>query len=127
MTISKDHLEVLRCVSVLTQEGFKERLLGTNKNLSVPGHATFLVTGNNLTFVGDISTRAILCCLDPSCERPEEREFDVNLYNYIPIHRPELVKEALTILRAYHVADRPNRKSRRLVVLRNGATLSVLQ
>jgi putative DNA primase/helicase len=93
--------------SVLTQTEYKDRLLGANKNLNVPTNVTFLATGNNLTFVGDISTRALLCRLDAKCERPEERSFDVNLYNYIPQHRNELVKAALTILRAYHIAGRP--------------------
>jgi hypothetical protein len=93
--------------SVLTQENFKERLLGLNKTLNVPTNATFLATGNNLTFVGDTSTRAILCRLDPKCERPEDRSFDIDLRNYIPNNRVELVIACLTILRAYHVAGRP--------------------
>jgi hypothetical protein len=93
--------------SVLTQQEFKDRLLGVNRSLSVPTNATFLATGNNLTFIGDTSTRAILCRLDPLCERPEERSFDIDLRQYIPQHRAELVKAGLTILRAYHVAGRP--------------------
>ncbi len=96
--------------SVLSQEFFKGRLLGTNKHLNVPTNATFLATGNNLTFVGDISTRAILCRLNPHCERPEERLFAINLYEYIPQNRGHLVKDALTILRAYHVAGRPKQE-----------------
>jgi phage/plasmid primase-like uncharacterized protein len=93
--------------SVLTQEDYKDRILGITGNLNVPTNATFLATGNNLTFVGDTSTRAILCALDPQCERPEERVFNIDLRQYIPIHRGELVKAALTILRAYHIEGRP--------------------
>lgn len=93
--------------SVLSQEVFKGRLLGTNKHINVTTNSTFLATGNNLTLIGDISTRAILCKINPQCEKPEERTFEVNLYTYIPTHRGELVKDALTILRAYHVAGRP--------------------
>ncbi len=93
--------------SILTQEVWKERLLGQNKTINVLTSVTFLATGNNLAFQGDLSTRVLLCMLDPQCERPEERSFDVNLYKYIPEHRGELVKVALTILRAYHVAGRP--------------------
>ncbi len=96
--------------SVLTQENFKDRLLGVNRSLSVPTNATFLATGNNLTFIGDISTRAILCRLDPQCEKPEERSFEVDLKKYIPENRGELVQAALTILRAYHFAGRPKQK-----------------
>lgn len=98
--------------SVLTQERFKDRLLGQSRSLSVPTNATFLVTGNNLVFVGDTSTRVILCRLDPKCERPEERFFDTDLRQTIPENRSELVIAALTILRAYHVAGRPEQDIR---------------
>lgn len=93
--------------SILSQGIFKGRLLGTNKHINVPTNAIFLATGNNLILIGDISTRAILCRLNPKCEKPEERTFELNLYTYIPQHRGDLVKDALTILRAYHVAGRP--------------------
>jgi hypothetical protein len=69
---------------------------------------TFLATGNNLIFEADITSRVVPCDLDPEVERPEEREFDVNLYEYVPAHRGELVAAALTVLRAYHVASRPS-------------------
>lgn len=93
--------------SVLSQTEYKDRVLGSTRNLSVLTNTTILATGNNLTFVGDISTRAILCRLDPLCERPEERTFKKNLYRYIPENRGEIVAAALTILRAYHIAGRP--------------------
>lgn len=96
--------------SVLTQENFKDRLLGVNRSLSVPTNSTFLATGNNLTFIGDISTRAILCRLDPQCEKPEERFFETDLKKYIPENRGKLVQACLTILRAYHIAGRPKQK-----------------
>jgi len=92
--------------SILTQETYKDRLLGGNETRTVLTNVTFLVTGNNLVFMGDISTRAVLCKLDPEVERPEEREFEINLREYIPQHRGKLVKAALTILRAYHFAGR---------------------
>lgn len=93
--------------SILTQSEYKDRLLGGNETRTVPTNITFLVTGNNLVFMGDISTRAILCKLDPKVERPEERTFTINLREYIPRHRSKIVKAALTILRAYHVAGKP--------------------
>jgi len=96
--------------SVTTQEFFKGRLLGTSTSATVSTNATFLATGNNLTFVGDLSSRAILCSLDSQLERPEERAFDINLYEHIPQHRGELVQAALTVLRAYHAAGRPKQK-----------------
>lgn len=93
--------------SILTQTEYKDRILGETRTVSIPTNITFLATGNNLTFIGDLSTRVVLCKLDPKCERPEERPFTENLHQYVPKHRPELVKAALTILRAYEVAGRP--------------------
>lgn len=94
--------------SVLTQQVWRERILGRTGTATVPTATTWLATGNNLTFAGDITTRVIVCDLDPECERPEERKFDVNLHEYVPAHRGELVVAALTILRAYQVAGCPD-------------------
>ena len=94
--------------SILTQPTWRDRVLGKSQTLSLPTtNTTWIATGNNIQFVGDITTRTLVCDLDPQCERPEEREFDVNLHRYIPEHRGELVAAGLTILRAYHVAGRP--------------------
>jgi hypothetical protein len=93
--------------TVLTEVEYKDRVLGETKNIGVPTNATFLATGNNLTFVGDISTRAILCRIDPKEEHPEKREFDIDLRKHVLQHRGDIVHAGLTILRAYHVAKRP--------------------
>ncbi|MBF0140802.1 MAG: hypothetical protein HQL74_11050 [Magnetococcales bacterium] len=94
--------------SVLTQTTYKDRVLGATQMLSVSTAVTWLVTGNNVSVRGDMSTRAIVCHIDPSVERPEERRFDVNLYQHIPNIRPSLVVAGLTILRAYIVAGKPS-------------------
>jgi hypothetical protein len=94
--------------SILTQQIWRDRILGKSQTMTLPtSNTTWLATGNNIQFVGDISTRTLVCDLDPKCERPEEREFDINLHHYIPQHRGELVVAGLSILRAYHVAGRP--------------------
>lgn len=93
--------------SVLTQESFTDRILGSNKTGTAPTLCCWLATGNNLVVAGDLTTRVVPCNLDPQVERPEEREFDRNLYDWIPANRPRLIREALTVLRAYVVAGRP--------------------
>lgn len=94
--------------SILTQHEYKDRLLGGNETRTVLTNATFLVTGNNLVFMGDISTRSLLCKLDPQVERPEERTFDLDLRRYVPHNRGRLVVAGLTILRAYDIAGKPS-------------------
>lgn len=94
--------------SILTQRTWRDRVLGKSETLSLPTTNTlWIATGNNIAFAGDITTRVVVCDLDPKSERPEERQFDVDLHRFIPEHRGELLVAALTVLRAYHVAGRP--------------------
>lgn len=94
--------------SILTQHEYKDRLLGGNETRTVLTNATFLVTGNNLIFMGDISTRSLLCKLDAQLEHPEERSFVLDLRKHIGQNRADLVNAGLTILRAYRVAGSPS-------------------
>jgi putative DNA primase/helicase len=95
--------------SILTQTSWRDRVLGKSQTISLPTtNTTWLATGNNVVFEGDITTRTLVCELDPKCERPEERKFDRNLHRYIPDNRGDLVVAGLTVLRAYHVAGRPD-------------------
>lgn len=93
--------------SILTQETWQDRRLGSNDQQIVSTRALWLVNGNNLEFREDMSTRAILCTMDAGEERPEERRFDVDLRIEVPRRRGELVAAALTVLRAFVVAGRP--------------------
>lgn len=96
----------------LTQQYVNLRILGQSKAIRVRCTALIVATGNNLIIKGDLIRRSVVCRLDPKVERPELRQF-----NYDPIadaktNRGELVAAALTILRAYHVAGRPDRPPR---------------
>lgn len=93
--------------SILTEPLFQDRVLGVSKMATVPTDLTFLATGNSLRVEGDLSSRALLCELDPECERPEEREFAVNLHEFVPANRGELAAAALTVVRAYLAAGAP--------------------
>jgi putative DNA primase/helicase len=85
----------------------KIRLLGQSMNVEVPTNATLFATGNNLRIIGDMTRRALVSFLDPQCERPELREFAINPLELIRQDRGRYVTAALTILRAFHVAGRP--------------------
>ena len=94
----------------LTQPMLKVRFLGQSVNADVPTNAAMFATGNNLTLVGDITRRAIRCSLDPGVERPELREFKTVPLALIQMDRAKYVIAGLTILRAYHVAGRPEQR-----------------
>jgi hypothetical protein len=95
----------------LTQQQVELRILGLSKMVVARTSALITATGNNLIVKGDMTRRGVVGRLDPKVERPELRSF-----NYDPIadakqNRGELVVAALTILKAYHNAGRPNRPS----------------
>lgn len=94
--------------SILTQERFTGRILGVSRTATVPTAVTFMASGNNLVFKGDITRRALLCTIDAKIEKPDERKFDRNLHEYVPKHRGKLIGSALTALMAYHKAGRPD-------------------
>lgn len=91
----------------LTQPMVKTRVLGKSINVEVPSNAAMFATGNNLTFMGDMTRRALLCSLDPQVERPELRTFQSNPLDMVEADRGRYVVAGLTVLRAFHVAGRP--------------------
>jgi hypothetical protein len=96
--------------NILTAPGmYKDRILGRSEMVEVPTNVTFLVTGNNLTFEGDMTRRVLLCTIDPKVENPEARTgFDIeDLEIHVMQRRERYVRAGLTILKAYVVAGKP--------------------
>lgn len=97
--------------ATLTSEMYKDRILGESRTVTLPTATTFMFTGNNLQFVGDLTSRIIASGLDPQCEQPGSREFCRNLKEYVLERRAELLAAALTIPLAYLAAGAPGRWS----------------
>jgi hypothetical protein len=93
--------------TVLTQTVARTRILGRSEAPELPTDTLMTATGNNLLLVGDMTRRSILCRLDPQCERPELRSFASDPVDIAKAERPRFLIAALTALRAYHVAGRP--------------------
>ena len=96
----------------LTQQWANLRILGQSKAIRVRCAALITATGNNLVIKGDLTRRTVVCRLDPKVERPELRQFTYDPVADAKDNRAELVAAALTILRAYHVAERPAKPPR---------------
>lgn len=94
--------------AMLTQTSVRPRILGRSEAPELPANAFVTATGNNLILAGDLTRRAILCQLDPKHERPELRQFDTNPIAEVLANRGRYLAAALTVLRAYHIAGRPN-------------------
>jgi len=99
--------------AVLTSAIYSDRVLGASQKVSVPTRSTWLLTGNSIEFVGDLTTRVLLSVLDPECEHPEARPFRRNLADYVIEHRGALLAAALTIPLAYLAEGAPAVKAPR--------------
>ena len=91
----------------ISQTSLKVRILGKSMNAEVPSNAAIFATGNNLTLQGDMTRRAVRATLDAGVERPELRAFDRDPAAMVTAKRGDYVTASLTILRAYHIAGRP--------------------
>lgn len=96
-----------RLNQVLTQSVASVRVLGQSKTVEVPCGVFVTANGNNLAIAADLTRRAMLCSLDAKMERPEQRRFKANPLAMVKADRAKYVSAALTILRAYRVAGRP--------------------
>jgi hypothetical protein len=94
----------------LTSEAVDDRELGKSKMTgAVSLRVAWFLSGNNLGPKEDAYRRWLVCNLVTDLERPEERR-DIkvkDLRGYAREHRGELVRDALTILKAHALADRP--------------------
>jgi putative DNA primase/helicase len=94
--------------SRVTENPVRLRPLGGSKVPVIPNTYMFLATGNNLTFTGDMKRRTLVCVIDPQHEHPEERVFHNDPIADAKRDRPQLLAAALTILRGYLAAGRPD-------------------
>jgi hypothetical protein len=95
----------------MTQTSLKVRILGKSVNAEVPSNAAIFATGNNLTFEGDMTRRALRATLDAGVERPELRAFDRDPLAMVTERRGDYVSAGLTVLRAFHIAGRPQQRA----------------
>lgn len=94
----------------LTSTEWQDRQLGANRQFRGPVDTTFYATGNNVSIRADTARRVCHIRLESPEERPEERS-DLrrpNLVGWVIDQRARLLAAALTILRAFHQAGRPD-------------------
>jgi hypothetical protein len=96
--------------AALTGTAWKDRLLGVNRMAEAPLYMTWYATGNNVAIAADTARRICHVRLESPEERPEERQDfrHPNLLAWVGEQRATLLAAALTILRAYCAAGRPD-------------------
>lgn len=102
--------------AALTATEWEDRVLGLTQLVRVPLRTVWLGTGNNVAFRRTLGRRVVPIDLDARVEVPEDRTgFKYpNLTARVREQRPRLVTAGLTILRAFHVAGRPQHGGARM-------------
>ena len=93
--------------SMLTQEIVQARILGLSERRILPSTALILASGNNLTLL--VTPHAVPSSVG-SMHKSNGRTHECSILIVMPMYlatQPELVIAGLTILRAYHLAGRP--------------------
>jgi hypothetical protein len=103
--------------AVLTASIWEDRMLGLNRNVTVPVRAVFMMNGNNLSFSQEIARRAVPSRLDVAkvgggpvlAEEPWRRTGfrHPDLIGWAKEHRGELVWDALTLTQGWIAAGKP--------------------
>jgi hypothetical protein len=98
--------------AALTATSWTDRVLGVSRVASAPLYVTWYATGNNVALAGDTARRTCHIRLETPAERPEERaDFrHRDLLAWVRGQRFRLLGAALTLLRAYCVAGRPDQR-----------------
>jgi hypothetical protein len=91
--------------SSMTSPRFRDRLLGTNKQMEVGTQVMVIATGNSLNMAGDLASRFLTVRLNTGLERPEDRSSDgfkiPDLSRWVVEHRQRLVAAVHVIVRGY--------------------------
>lgn len=94
--------------NALTTARYSDRRLGFTERLVLDARVIWIINGNNLIIVGDLGRRVLFVSIDPEQERPENRTFRIpHLLPHIIQHRGKLAPAALTVLKAFALANPP--------------------
>lgn len=110
--VSADNVEAalsgaLLC-SMLTEPSAAVRMLGSSVLVPVPTNVCLMLNGNALVIEKDLRRRVLLIRLNAGIERPEERTFSRDAVQYVLDRRGSLIRDILTIVKAYQVAGEPH-------------------
>ncbi len=101
---------------ILTGTEYEGRVLGESRRETLPVRTTFIASMNNVSLSTDLVRRSVQCRLEPAQENPEARDASAfrypDLLAHVHAHRERYLGAALTILRAYAFAGRPQVQGR---------------
>lgn len=98
--------------AILTGRSFTDRLLGVSQMIEVNTCSVFVGTGNNVIAGDDMARRVLVCNIDPQTDRPDQRSFKFKPEDLVNENLEQMRVDALTVLRGYKSAGRPEIKQR---------------
>jgi len=98
--------------AALTGTVWKDRRLGHTELIEAPLRMTWYGSGNNVLLAADTARRVCHIRLESPLENPEDRSGfqHADIRKHVRQNRPSLLAAALTVLRGYIVAGRPDQK-----------------
>jgi hypothetical protein len=95
-----------RLAGLLTSDVYSDRVLGSTNQLDMTNDRLWVITGNNMSFGGDLIRRTLWVTIDPGVPDPHLRTgFRIaNLPLYVTEHRGEIIRSLLILVRAWVVA-----------------------
>lgn len=105
------HFNSATMASFLTSERFSGRILGSSQSVEIAHRAMLLLTGNNITLVGDMPRRVLTCRFDTGIENPTQAQRNLSAIDglkpaaYIERNRYKLAAAAITLIRGYLQSD----------------------
>lgn len=106
--LNTDLLPFDKLKTAITEESISGRILGLSKDATVSTRTLFLSSGNNVGPVKDMCRRVLTINIDPLCATPATRHFKrPNLLREVRATRGKYVSDALTIVKAWAMAGRP--------------------
>ena len=98
--------------AALTGTTWKDRRLGHTSMVEAPLRMTWLGSGNNVVLAADTARRVCHIRLESRLENPEDRQGfkHPDIRKHVRKNRPALLTAALTILRGFIAAGRPDMK-----------------
>ena len=93
--------------SALTKRRWDDRVLGVSKNFRGTNNRTWVLTGNNVKFGGDIPSRSVLIHLNPGATDPKQREVskfalgDLDVWLGRDENKVRVIRALLTLIMAW--------------------------
>ncbi len=113
--LTNDILPHKSLCTALTSEFMSGRILGVSKTATVNTRTLFLSSGNNVIPIKDMTRRCLIINLNPEIETPAARTYKrPNLISEVLKERERYVSAALTIIRAWIIAEKPRAECKSL-------------